>query len=376
MTPATDPVAAAEALAPRVAELADAIEAGRGLPADLVEQLAGAGLFQLFVRPSLGGPGADPVTACRAIEVLARADASTAWCAMVSTTSGYPTGWLALDEARAMFGSPLDVRIAGSSRPLGRALPVDGGYRVSGRWDFASGVSHANWLLASCRVDGAEPRLTFAPARYGVVDETWDTIGMRGTGSHDLVLDEVFVPDGHTAWFEDEPDESLPLYDRRLVRVATHSPAVAVALGAARGALDTFIDLARTEATTSSPRPLSDRPEVQTAVARADAAVDAARCRFYDAVGEAWHAVESGRSDTRREIARARSAMAVAASSCLDAATLLLHSAGTTGVFTRNRLERRVRDLHVIGRFSAFSAENLTGVGRVLLGLEPEGLGW
>ena len=375
MTATPDLLAAARAVAPLVAARSDDIERNRGLPPDIVSAMTDAGLFDMLVRPSLGGPGADPVAICRAVEVVARADASAGWCSMVSSTSGYLTGWLSADAAAELFGVPARLRLSGSSRPLGHAVPVDGGYRVSGRWDFASGIGHATALIASCIVEGAGPRVAFVSADRAVVDDTWTTMGMSGTGSHDMVIDDVFVPEAHTAWFEDEPAEDLPLYDQRLLRIATHSPAVAVALGAGRAALDDFIELASV-ATTSSAIPLRERPDVQIAMARAEAGLDGARRRFYETLDEAWSLVVAGRADTRDAIAGARLAMAVAADAALTAADGVLAAAGTSGVFSRHRLERRVRDLHVIRQFSAFKSDNLIGAGRVLLGLEPEGLGW
>ena len=201
---------AAATIAAAARAAADEIERTQRLPDDIMRSMIGAGLFQMYARPSVGGPGTDPLTAYRAVETLAAADASVAWLSMVSSGCTWLTGWLTDDALREIAGDPCDLRIAGSYRPLGRAQPVAGGYRISGRWDFASGILHANWVIACCVIeDGATPRrvlIMFAPVGETAVDETWSVVGMRGTGSHDeaksfdlsafheLLLPAVFVP--------------------------------------------------------------------------------------------------------------------------------------------------------------------------------------
>lgn len=376
MTAPPDVLTSAAELAPLLADRGDEIEQGRRLPDEVVEALDRARVFDMFARPAIGGPGIDPVTAYETLEILARANPSAAWCAMVSTSSSYLTGWLGADAAAELFGSPARMRLSGSSRPLGRAEPTSGGFRVSGRWDFASGIGHASVLIASCQVDGGGATVAFVQPSDAEVVDTWTTMGMRGTGSNDMVLDGVFVPEAHTAWFENDPAQDLPLYHRRLLRVVTHSPAVAVALGAARGALDDFAELASEAASTSSPVRLRDRAETQVAMARAESIVVSAQQQVHDSIAEAWSIVENDTGDPGPAIARTRMAMAVAGDAALDAASMLLRVSGTSGVFARHRLERRVRDLYVISQFSAFKTDNLVGAGQVLLGLEPDGPGW
>ena len=221
---------------------------------------------------------------------------------MIATVFSAFAGWLPAEVGRALCGQPPDLRVAGSLRPQGQASPVEGGYRVRGRWNFASGITHANWLHCSCVVmEGATPRLTpagtpetralWVPAEAAAIEDTWSVVGMCGTGSQDFRLDEVFVPTAHTFSLGAPPQESGPLYHPRLLLVTLWTSTVANALGMARGAMDSFIALATCISSTASPTPLRERSFVQTRVAEAEAILSAARAYVVDAVGTAWEAV-------------------------------------------------------------------------------------
>src|SRR5574341_366476 len=156
-----DVVAAAMNLAPHIRAVREELEATRRVPVALVQALNDAGLFRPYLPRVLGGPELPPVTVFRAIEEIAKADGSVGWCTMIASGVSLLIGWLHPDVGRALFGQPPDVRIAGSLRPEGQASPVEGGYRIRGRWDFASGINHANWLLCTCTImDGNAPRQT------------------------------------------------------------------------------------------------------------------------------------------------------------------------------------------------------------------------
>ena len=221
--PATfDPVAAARQLAPRIIAARDEIERTRRTPPDLVKDIAAAGLYQMFLPRSVGGMEASPLTAFEAIEVLSAADGSVGWSAMIATDVSLITGWLETGVVREMGGNPPDLRVAGSLRPQGHARLADGGYRVKGHWNFASGIGHANWIYAPCLVmDGEKPVMTPAgtprvwamwlPLEQAKVVDNWSTLGMRGTGSHDFIVEDVFVPAKYTCFLGDPPIEQGPL---------------------------------------------------------------------------------------------------------------------------------------------------------------------
>ena len=151
--PEHDPVAAAAALAPLIWEAREELDSARHLPQALIQGLDKAGLLRMGLPRSMGGQETDPLISFHAIEELSRADGSVGWCAMLSSGTAVFTGWLRAEVGRTMFGQPPDFRLAGSIRPEGRARVVDGGYRVSGRWDYASGVNHANWLLCTSKIE-------------------------------------------------------------------------------------------------------------------------------------------------------------------------------------------------------------------------------
>src|ERR1700724_761837 len=159
--PPADVVAAAKGLVPLILASRDEGERIRRVPPEVAEALAAAGLLQMFLPRSMGGPELDPLTVFRAIEEISKADGSVGWCTMIATDVSLLMGWLPADIGSEFCGQPADFRGAGSLRPLRRAYPVDGGYRIQGRWNFASGIDHADWLYCPCIVtEGDRPQLT------------------------------------------------------------------------------------------------------------------------------------------------------------------------------------------------------------------------
>src|SRR5215813_8812090 len=186
-----DAIAAARALVPQVRAQREECEKLRRVPTAMAEALAKAGLLQMYLPRAMGGPELPPLLVFRAVEEISRADGSIGWCTMIASAISSSMGWLEPEVGRDMVGSPADMRIAGSIRPRGRARRVDGGYRIEGRWDFASGVNHANWLMCPCVLwDGDTPvrgtsgapvtRIFWVPARDAEILDTWHVLGLRG----------------------------------------------------------------------------------------------------------------------------------------------------------------------------------------------------
>ncbi len=377
-------VVAAQRIAPLAASCSDWIDRHEQLPDHLVAELGAAGLFQLYLPHALGGPEAHPLVSFGVTEALAQADGSTAWCISISTAlSQYLAAY---DPALvARLGGPCpDFRLAGSARPLGRARPVEGGCIVDGRWDFASNVRHADWYLGTCVIDDTGPavrtRTALLPVGQVTVDPTWDALGMRGTGSHDVVVTDTFVPDDHLGSGRWVRARTEPIYHPRLAGIITWSPTAGVALGLARGALDAFVALAEGGSTRST-APLRTRAEIQLATGRAEATLGAARAYLVETIEEAWTAVvergpASDEPTSPREldlaIARARAAITHAMGESSRVTRDLLEAAGTGGVFRTTGLERRFRDAHVAARHAAGLALHLESAGRVFLGLPAD----
>lgn len=356
----------------RAAMEADQIEQDLLLPSALVGDLVSSGLLQLYLRESVGGPGQDAIVAYHCVEAIARGDGSTAWCVMVSSTTGYMTGWLDADVLANMAGSPADFRVAGSVRPQGTAVAAPGGYRISGQWDFCSGIEHANWAMLACSVEGESAlRAMFVPADEVEIIRTWSMMGMAGTGSHDVAVLDVFVPKERTTTGEGPPDEDLRLYHPRLLRMATHAPVAAVVLGLAQGAIDGVVALAAKAGSSGSEKLLQDRPDVQVAVGEATAAVAAARSGVIDATQRAWDDPEDAQT-----VAAARLLYVHAGRACLDAVQRLFQAVGTPAAMKAHPIERRLRDLYVAIQFPAFDQSVVIGGGQARLGLDPQGRGW
>jgi alkylation response protein AidB-like acyl-CoA dehydrogenase len=386
--PSTDVVMAAKGLVPLILTAREEGERLRRVPPHVAKTLAAAGLLQLFLPRSMGGPELDPLTVFRAIEEISKADGSIGWCAMIANTVSYTLGWLPRDVGRQFSGQPADFRGAGSLRPLGRAYPVDGGYRVRGHWNFASGIDHANWLFCTCFVmDGEKPYLTeagtpriramFLPSDQATIKDTWSVVGMRGTGSQDFIVDDVFVPEAHSCFIGEPAVEAGPLYNHRLVFATLFSAVAANSLGIARGAIDAFIELAARESSSAFTAViLRDRPFVQARLAEAEAILNAARAFVVDSVGTLWESACAGASDPTLVIAQARLAIVHAMHESVRSVDLVFHAAGTNAIYCRNPLERYFRDIHVaVQHNSAFPAQ-YESAGKVLMGLRPTDVGW
>jgi len=354
------------------------IESTQLLPTDLVRSMSEAGLFQMYVRPAVGGPAHDPLVAYLAVEALARADASVGWLSMVSSTTAWLTGWLPDAVLQEMVGDPCDFRVAGSSKPLGVATRVDGGYRVTGQWDFSSGIMHANWVMAGCRLaDSGNPstiRMMFLPIDAVRIVETWAVVGMRGTGSHDMIATDVFVPEERAALATGPAQSPLPLYSPRLLRVCTHGPVAAVTVGAALGAIDDLVSIAD-RATTLNAKSLKQRPEVQRTIADVTARVHSARAFIIENVRDAYEQVSNDRDPTVA-VAQSRLAFAHACAESVRAIDEIIRVVGTPAAHLSSPLQRRARDLMVAQHFPSFDISIYENAGKVLLGLEPEGPGW
>ncbi|CAI8018652.1 Flavin-dependent monooxygenase, oxygenase subunit HsaA [Geodia barretti] len=359
----------------------------RRIPADLAESVEKAGVYQLFLPARMGGPQLDPMTAYRVIEEVSRVEASVGWCGLLSNGGAVFAGNFTPKAAETMFGCPPDFRCAGSFRALGESRPVPGGYRVSGRWDYASGISNANWLFVNSRVvDEAGPRLNeagrpdtvmlFTPIETAAVYDTWQVVGLCGTGSNDFELDGIFVPAERSFRLYDPPLERGFLYSPRTMLIAIWVLVSAVALGTARGAMDAFKELATGSGTTISTTLLRDRPQVQSKVGEAEAIISGARAHVLDTVGRAWESYTEDMPLPSPDLTQARLAITRSIHEAARAVDILFHAAGTNAIHRRNGLERRWRDVHVVVQHGAGLLSNYEFGGQALMGLRPSDAGW
>jgi alkylation response protein AidB-like acyl-CoA dehydrogenase len=376
-------VTAAQALGAKIRAAGDEIEQARRLPLHIVEELRRIGAFRMPMPREWGGPELDPLAQVRVIEALSQADGSVGWCVMIGSDGGFFTAFLDQAVAREMYPD-LDAATGGSLVFSGRAETAKDGYRVTGKWPFVSGCQHCQWIVTSCLVfeNGAprklangmpEARVCFMPASRGAVLDTWTTTGLRGSGSHDFSANDVFVPREQSFSFQDLTiRRPRPLYAYPWMFVCNLP---GVALGIARGALDVFVELARTRRTTvpgaSGARVLlRDEAYVQSVAGHAEALVGSARSYVFDTLGDTWATLVKGDEPSMQQRARLRLAMTHTHSACVQAVDLLYKAAGGMAVYAANPFDRPFRDLHTINQHTFTSLRTYESVGRVLLGLD------
>lgn len=368
---------AARDLRPRLLASRDRVEAARRIPADLAAELAAEGFFRLWLPAAYGGLDLTPAEGLTVIEELAQADAAVAWCVWNGNTY-WTVAQLAPAAARAIFSGPA-VITANSTQPKGRAEVVAGGYRVSGRWSLVSGCQIADWvqLLCSVQTDGS-PQLTAAGTpqlRYMycrasdcTIVDTWNSGGLRGTGSHDVIVESVFVPEDHA---------SAPADPRVLDTPQARYPAGtrvgaglgAIALGIARSAIAALVELGGAKRPERSSQTLSAEPGAQTRLSQAEALVCAARGFLFDSVEHLWQRVGAGETEDINAWAHVRLAGLHAVSSAVQAVDLCYLTGGATSLYTSFPFERALRDVHAITQHIAAHPRTLELTGQALFGL-------
>ena len=329
---AADLVAAARRLSPMIRDRRDESERERRLPASVLPAMHDARLFRMYVPIQYCGAETDPITSMQVVEAVAEADAATAWNLMIGATYGIWAAFLPETGAREIY-SATDAVVAGALRPSGIAHAAAGGYRVSGRWAFASGIDHCAWWNGGCVVyeNGAPRRtemgtpqtvLVFFPATDGERIDTWVTGGLRGTGSHDYAVRDLFVPSQRVLAFDDAPRVPGLLY-RLPCQALLDNAMAAIPLGIARTAIDTLIELAATKRPARSDQPLAERLTVQAEVGRAEALYRSGRAFRYDSVAGSWADVQAGRQIGITQLAMLRLARTHAVQAAVQAIDLM-----------------------------------------------------
>jgi indole-3-acetate monooxygenase len=318
--------------------------------------------------------------ALEVFEELARADASVAWCVWNGNTH-WIAAQLSPEAARAMHSDP-DVITANSTRTSGKAQIVPGGYRVNGRWSLVSGCELATWmvLLSVVHEDG-KPRLTptgapetrfmLLPSEACEIIDTWNAGGLRGTGSHDVAVSDVFVPDNFGSGFFDpyvlpEPRYRIPPFSRVIPGLG------AMALGIARTAIETFNEIAGAKTPERTTQMLCHNHGAQVRVSQAESLVRAARLFLFDSLDSLWRPLIATGKVTMEARAHVRLAASHAVASAVQAVDLLYLGAGANALYTSCLLERAFRDVHAITQHIGVHPRVMETTGRVLFGLEPD----
>ena len=380
----------AAALRPVLRTYREEIEREQRLPQALVEKLHAAGFYRMVIPRALGGLEADPLTYLRVVELLAEGVGSVGWNLANNSVGQLVTLGLPDEGVEEIYGRRADTVIAGTAVPGGgQAVPVAGGYRVSGRWSFGSGCQEAAWMLGSFQIlDGGQPRRrpdgaalywrgVFPRAQAEVVAGSWDVAGLRGTGSFDWTVEDVFLPERRTM-----PQIGIPL-DNQWGRwpgityalpvqcwVGPHHSAVIT--GIARAGIDALIELAGGKTPRGrGPGMLCENPQVQDAVGRADAILNAGRAYRSAQIAELWSTVAAGHDTTLEQRARCRLASTYAADCAREAMDLMYRHGGSTSFKRESRLAECWRDLHVVGQTVTIAPEWYPIGGRVYLGMDP-----
>jgi indole-3-acetate monooxygenase len=380
-----DVIARAASVRPMVAAASDDIERNRRLPAPLLDRLHEAELFRLLLPRSSNGIETDPVTFFHVIETIAQADASTAWCLSQAGGCAMSAAYLDLPVARAIFGNDPRAVLAWGPGPRVKAVECEGGYKVTGVWAFASGGRHATWLGAHCPIVQADgsPRLddngmqqerTMLVRTEDVAwTDIWNTVGLRGTASDQFALDDFFVRADHsiTREFDRECREDGPLY--RMGSGTCYQVGFAgVACGIARGALDCFMDIARSKVPRGGKSPLRDNAVVQSGLAQAEVNLRAARGFVLQSMADIWKHLCAGASITVEQRVTVRMAATHAIHKAREAVDFAYNAAGATAIFENHPLERRFRDMHTVTQQLQGRSSHFETVGAWMMGADAD----
>ena len=383
------PVQAAAALRPVIRAYHDELEREQRLPKALVERFHAAGFYRLVRPRELGGLQADPLTYLRTVELLSEGSGSVGWNLCNNNIAQLVTLGLPDAGIREIYAPGGDVAVAGTAvQGGGRAVPVDGGYRVTGRWPFGTGCQESPWMLGSFQIlDGDRPRRSpdgasvywrgvFHRAETQIVAGSWDVSGLRATGSFDWTVDDVFLPERRTMVHAGVP---LDNQWKRWPGISYAVPAQAwvgphhsaVITGICRAGIDALIELAVEKTPRGRTSRLCDNPQVQDAIGRADAILNAGRAYRSATITEVWNTIAAGEDTTLEQRARCRLAAVHAADCAREAMDLVYRQGGSTSYRCESRLAECWRDLQVVGQAVTIMPEWYPMGGRVFMKMDP-----
>jgi alkylation response protein AidB-like acyl-CoA dehydrogenase len=364
--------------APRMAARAAEIESGRRLPLDLVEELRSLGIFRMFVPVSHGGLELDVPTALEIFSALSRIDGSLGWTATIGSTASLFLSWLPRQTYDKIYEHGPDIIVAGTAQPGGSATPTSGGYIVSGRWPFASGCQHADWMVGFCivKADNSDTRSSESPpmvrgfvmpATSWSIEDTWLVSGLKGTGSHHISLLEAFVPSSY--FFDLENGAAClsgPLYQAiKQLLPLSHG---AVSIGIAEGALDDIVALANTgRQQLRAPTPMRDSELFQVGVGRAEAELRATQAFLRAQSVSHWQKAQAGTLKTEELLLEGMQAAVWIAASAVHTVEACFLLGGGAALYETSPLQRRLRDLQAAAQHAVAHQRHYAAVGKMLL---------
>ena len=374
-------------LQPMLRAAGDEIERGREVTPEIVEAMKERGIFRMLLPRSLGGAELDPLTYTEVLYTLAQGDGSTAWCLGQNSGCSMIAPYLPDDTAREVFGDRDGILAWGPDLPgAGRTIVAEGGYRVTGRWGFATGSRHARWLGCHTSLfdpDGSPRKLPngrqqvrtmiFRKSEARIIDN-WQVLGLRGTGSDSYALEDHFVPQKFTAG-RDSPEELReqgPLYQFTSGMIYAMSFAH-VSMGIAKGAFDAFIEIARDKVPRGAKGTLRENNVTQSQVAQCEARLKSARAYLRGVITEMWDEARATGAIGADRHPELRLAATWAIHQARDVVATVYHAAGASAIFESNPLERRMRDIHAGTQQGQGRPIHFETVGQIMLGLPPQG---
>jgi alkylation response protein AidB-like acyl-CoA dehydrogenase len=358
----------AKAVGALAAEHADYGDKNGRLAQEVVDAFHREGLYAMWVPRSLGGAELDPISSLQVIEQVAYGDPSAGWVLMASALAiGTGAAYLQDDAVKALFSGPKVPVIAGQGTRPGVAKPVDGGYRLTGSWSFASGIKHGTHIHTLGLIEGTnEARIFVLPVEQATLIDNWDVMGLRATGSIDYRIDDVFVPEGFThIAVTESPKRGGALYRGGIVAFATicHS---ALACGIGRRLLDECAANVRARGGRAGTQATSET--FLEEYAKAEGTYRAGRALVYESWTDAWQTMERGDELSQRQHSLIRLGMAHVTWASHDAAMFVYRSAGTNGL-RAGTIQRLFRDMHAATQHLLVSPVVFRAIGKELAGL-------
>lgn len=371
-----DEIASADALAPLLADIRarrKEFERQGFISQDIIERFRSLGVYRALVAKRFGGNESDPASFCRLIETISTADGSAGWVASFGIGAVYLSS-LPVETLEKLYADGPDPIFAGGIFPPQPAPRVEGGLKVTGRWSWSSGCMGADVIGVGIMPQGGLgkelPRMAVMPRAKAQIVPNWDVSGLQGTGSHDLVVENVVVPEEWTFVRGGGSSLDTPLYRYPALSFATQVLAV-VALGVARGAIDELVRMASGRASATGAPNIGDRIYVQLEIARCEADLRAARAFFYEAIDTVWSVLQTGGTPTAEEISLLRLSATHASRVGADVARRIQMLTGMTGVYESSPIAAQVRDAQMVTQHAFVGDITYQNAGAILFGKDP-----
>jgi indole-3-acetate monooxygenase len=351
----------------------------RQITPPVVAAMHDIGLFSLWLPRELNGPALNLTDTARVLEALAQIDGAPAWCAGIATTYSRLGAFLPRETARRIF---VDERaIVAGAFSGGQAEEANDGYTLSGRMPFSSGIGHSSWAVGGAVIfrqgqpklserGHQEVRVMLYPTSEITVLDTWDVGGLRGTGSHDHTVENLFVPADQTVLGHGDTTDCVGSIFRVPPYTAYPVPIAAIPLGIARHALDTFYKMAATKIPRSGTRPIREDATVQLNIGRAEAALRSARAFMVEMTQEVDSASEAGNVSMEQRM-MLRLACAQVAAMSKDVAQIVYDAAGGSSLYESQGVQRCFRDIYAAVQHLQVQSVNFRWVGQSVMGLTP-----